>query len=90
MTLIRLERCMGFDGFSGGDQLRSATDVRGCQVESIHGSQSMLFSLCARDLVDSLELAHHFDIKQESVVEGCLHASFVKTGFGRHFEVEES
>ena len=59
----------GFRWLFSGDQFRSATDVGGCQVESVHGSQSVLFSLCARYLVNSFELAHPFGITEESVIE---------------------
>lgn len=79
----------GFRSLFSGDHLGSATDVRGCQVESVHGSQSVLLSLCARDLVDSFEIAHPFGITEESVIEGCFHSSLVKSSFGRHFEIEE-
>ena len=79
----------GFRSLFSCDQLRSATDVRGRQVESVHGSQSVLFSFCASELVDSFEIAHPFGITEESVIEGCFHSSLVKSGFGCHFEIEE-
>jgi hypothetical protein len=79
----------GFRLLFSGDQLRGATDVRGCQVESVHGSQSVLFGFCARDLVDSFEIAHPFGITEEYVIAGCFHSSLVKSGFGRHFDIEE-
>ena len=79
----------GFRSLFSCDQFRSATDVRGCQVERVHGSQSVLFSLSARELVDSHEIAHPFGITEESVIEGRFHSSLVKGSFGRHFEIEE-
>ena len=79
----------GFRPLFSGDQLRGATDVRGCQVESVHGPQSVLLSLCARDLVDLFEIAHPFGIAEESVIEGCFHSSLVKSSFGPDFEIEE-
>ena len=79
----------GFRPLFSGDKLRGATDVRGCQVEGVHGSQSVLFSFRARDLVDSFEIAHPFGISEESVIEGCFLSSIVKSSFGPHFEIEE-
>lgn len=79
----------GFRSLFSGDQFRSATDVRGCQVEGVHGSQPVPFSLCARDLVDSFEIAHPFGITEESVIESRFHSSLVKSSFGPHFEIEE-
>ena len=79
----------GFRSLFSGDHLGSATDVRGCQVESVNGFQSVLLSLCACDLVDSFEIAHPLGITEESVIEGCFHSSLVKSSFGPHFEIEE-
>src|SRR5437773_8601768 len=62
----------GFGSFFSGDQLRSATDLRGCQVESIHGSQPVRFSLYAGDFVNSFEIAHPLGIMEESVIESCF------------------
>ena len=79
----------GFRSLFSGDQLGSTTDMRGCQVESVHGSKSVLFRLCARNLVDSCQITHPGGITEESVIEGCFHSSFVKRSFGRHFQIEE-
>ena len=80
---------MGFDGFSVVISSVAPPTCAAAKWRASMAPRSMLFSLFARDLVDSLELAHPLGITEESVIEGGLHSSFVKTGFGRHFEVEE-
>jgi hypothetical protein len=79
----------GFRSLFSGDELRSATDVRGCQVESVHGSQSVLFSASTCGLVDSFEIAHPFRVTKKSVLKGCLGPSLMKSSFWRDFEIEK-
>ena len=79
----------GFRPFLSGDHLRRATDVRGCQVESVHGAQPVFFRLCARDLIDTFEIERPYSIAKKSFVECCFHSSLVKSSFGRDFEIEE-